>query len=51
MNKGFGNNLKKIKNNNYLFKETEVAPQTKKAIIFAREGNFLEAANIYNYLI
>ena len=51
MNKGFGNNFKKIKNNNYLFKETEVASQTKKAIIFAREGNFLEAARIYNDLI
>ena len=49
MNKGFGDNNKN--NKNFLVKDIELASQTKKAIILAREGNFLESAKIYNDLI
>ena len=49
MNKGFGNNFKT--NNNHLNSNLELISNTKKAIILAREGKFLESAKIYNDLI
>ncbi|KGF86628.1 tetratricopeptide repeat protein [Prochlorococcus marinus] len=51
MNKGFGNNFYKKNNENFLVKDIELSSQTKKAIILAREGKFLESAKIYNDLI
>ncbi len=54
MNKGFGNNFNKKNNNhneNFLVKDVELSVKTKKAILLAREGKFLESAKIYNNLI
>ena len=51
MNKGFGNNFYKKNNKNFLLKDIELSSYTKKAIILAREGKFLESAKIYNDLI
>ena len=48
-------NFNKKKNNNhdknFLVKDIEFSSQTKKAIVLAKEGKFLESAKIYNYLI
>ena len=52
--KGFGNNFNKKNNNlkkNFLVEDIELSSQTKKAIILAREGKFLESAKIYNDMI
>ena len=49
------NNFNKKKNNNldknFLVKDIEFSSQTKKAIVLAKEGKFLESAKIYNDLI
>ena len=52
MNKGFGNNFRRInKNKSFLINDIELSSQTKKAIILAKKGKFLESAKIYNDLI
>ena len=55
MSKGFGNisNKKNSSSNNksFLVQDIELSSQTKKAIILAREGKFLESVKIYNDLI
>ena len=50
MNKGFGTNFKS-NDVNFIVKDNELASETKKAIILAREGKFLESEKIYNDLI
>ena len=56
MNKGFGNitskkNSTNDNNEKFLVQDIELSSQTKKAIILAKEGKFLESAKIYNDLI